>query len=247
MARRLKLIISYDGAPFSGWQSQSHRNTVQDHVEHAFERVLGKPARVHGAGRTDAGAHALAQCAHVDLPNDRLSAARWTEALNALLPPTIRVLRCQYVPNDFHARLSAKGKIYRYRIWSGPVLPPFEYRRAWHIARPLDLKVMKAAAKHFVGTHDFAGFAANRGKAENSTIRTIYSVRIRQKAACITIDFYGDGFLYKMVRLIVGALVKCALGKMRTEDVVAQLESGQLGPARFAAPAEGLFLIRVRY
>src|SRR6266542_3223901 len=106
---------------------------------------------------------------------------------------------------------------------------------------------LKEAAKHFVGTHDFAHFAANRGKPEKSTIRTIYSVRIRQKAACITIDFYGDGFLYKMVRLIVGALVKCALGKMRTEDVVAQLESGQLGPARFAAPAEGLFLIRVRY
>src|SRR5213083_2108791 len=247
MSRRLKLIVAYDGSQFAGWQSQSHRNTIQDHLERAFERIGGKPARVHGAGRTDAGVHALAQCAHIDLPDDRLSAARWTDALNALLPPTIRALRCQYVSNDFHARLSAKGKIYRYRIWWAPVLPPFEYRRAWHIARPLDLKVMKAAAKHFVGTHDFAGFAANRGKAENSTIRTIYSVRIRQKAACITVDFYGDGFLYKMVRLIVGALVKCALGKMRTEDVVAQLESGQLGPARFAAPAEGLFLIRVRY
>src|SRR5439155_27170144 len=115
-------------------------------------------------------AFALAQCAHVDLPGKPLPPARWVEALNALLPPAIRVLRCGYVSNNFHARLSAKGKIYRYRIWSGPVLPPFEYRRAWHIARPLDLKVMKAAAKHFVGTHDFAGFAANRGKAENSTI-----------------------------------------------------------------------------
>src|SRR5881409_763246 len=195
MARRLKLIIAYDGAPFSGWQSQSHRNTVQDHVERAFERVRGKPTRVHGAGRTDAGVHALAQCAHVDLPDNRLSAARWTTALNALLPPAIRVLRCRYVPSDFHARLSAKGKIYRYRIWSAPVLPPFEYRRAWHISHWLDLKLLKSAAKHFVGTHDFAGFAANRGKAEESTIRTIYSVRLRQKAACITIDFYGDGFL----------------------------------------------------
>ena len=247
MARRLKLIVAYDGTEFAGWQSQSHGNTIQDHLERAFGRITGTPARVHGAGRTDAGVHALAQCAHVDLSGKPLPPARWVEALNALLPPAIRVLRCGYVSNNFHARLSAKGKIYRYRIWSGPVLPPFEYRRAWHIARPLDLKVMKAAAKHFVGTHDFAGFAANRGKAENSTIRTIYSVRIRQKAACITVDFYGDGFLYKMVRLIVGALVKCALGKMRTEDVVAQLESGQLGPARFAAPAEGLFLIRVRY
>jgi tRNA pseudouridine38-40 synthase len=261
MSRRLKLIVAYDGAPFAGWQSQSHGNTIQDHVERAFERVLGKPVRVHGAGRTDAGVHALAQCAHVDLPNDRLSAARWTEALNALLPPTIRVLRCQYVSKDFHARLSAKGKIYRYRIWLAPVLPPFEYHRAWHILRPIDLNILKRAAKQFVGTHDFAGFAANRGKSasrtdssrrtageqEENTTRTIYSVGIRQKGPRVTIEFDGDGFLYKMVRLIVGSLVKCALGKMRIEDVTARLDSGQVGPARFAAPAEGLFLVRVRY
>ncbi len=247
MARRLKLIIAYDGAPFAGWQSQSHRNTVQDHLERAFERILGKPARLHGAGRTDAGVHALAQCAHIDLPNDRLSAARWTEALNALLPPTIRVLRCQYVSNDFHARLSAKGKIYRYRIWLAPVLPPFEYRRTWHIVRPIDLKILTRAAKYFVGIHDFAGFAANRGKQEKSTVRTIYSARVRQKGPCLTVEFDGDGFLYKMVRLIVGALVKCALDKMCIEDVTARLDSGQVGPVRFVAPAQGLFLVRVRY
>src|ERR687887_2199459 len=149
MSRRLKLMIAYDGTPFAGWQSQSHRNTVQDQVERAFERVLGRPVRVHGAGRTDAGVHALAQCAHVDLPDDGLSAARWTEALNALLPPTIRVLRCQYVSNDFHARISAKAKIYRYRIWLAPVLPPFEYHRAWHVTQSLDSQILQAAAKHF--------------------------------------------------------------------------------------------------
>jgi tRNA pseudouridine38-40 synthase len=247
MSQRLKLTVAYDGSPFAGWQSQSHCNTIQDNLERAFERVLGTAVRVHGAGRTDTGVHALAQSAHADLLDNRLSAARWTDALNALLPPTIRVLRCQYVANDFHARLSARGKIYRYRIWLAPVLPPFEYRRAWHIARPIDLKILKRAAKQFVGTHDFAGFAANRGKQEKSTVRTIYSVRIRQKGACMTIEFDGDGFLYKMVRLIVGSLVKCALGKLRIEDVIARLDSGQIGPARFAAPAEGLFLVRVRY
>jgi tRNA pseudouridine38-40 synthase len=260
MARRLKFIVAYDGTPFAGWQSQSHGNTIQDHLERAFERVAGRRVRVHGAGRTDAGVHALAQCAHVDLADDRLSATRWNEALNASLPPAIRVLRCRYVSNDFHARLSAKGKTYRYRIWSAPVLPPFEYRRAWHVTRPLDLKVLKATATHFVGTHDFAGFAANRGKSgrrgdtdsprgepEKSTIRTIHSVRVRQKGPCVTIDFDGDGFLYKMVRLIVGSLVKCALGKMRIKDVTARLNSGPVGAARFAAPAEGLFLVRVRY
>jgi tRNA pseudouridine38-40 synthase len=260
MSRRLKLIIAYDGVLFAGWQSQSHRNTIQDHVERAFERVLGKQVRVHGAGRTDAGVHALGQCAHANLPNERLSATRWTEALNALLPPTVRILRCQYVSNDFHARFSAKGKIYRYRIWLAPVLPPFEYHRVWHISRRIDLKILKRAAKQFVGTHDFMGFAANRGKSgrrgdtdssrgeqEKRTVRTIYSARIRKEGACVTIEFEGDGFLYKMVRLIVGSLVKCALGKMRIEDVAARLDSGQMGPTRFAAPAEGLFLVRVRY
>src|SRR5262249_47891915 len=211
MSRRLKLIIAYDGAPFAGWQSQSHRNTVQDHLERAFERVNNGAVRVHGAGRTDAGVHALAQCAHVDvlksLPTDA-----WIKALNALLPSAIRVLRCRYVSKNFHARLSAKGKLYRYTIWTAPILPPFEYRRAWHLGSPLDLKILKAAAKHFVGTHDFAAFAANRGKSasrmdssrgepERNTIRTINSVLVCKKGPSVTIEFDGNGFLYKMVRL----------------------------------------------
>ena len=246
MSRRLKLIIAYDGAPFAGWQSQSHRNTVQDHLDRAFERVTGGAVRVHGAGRTDARVHALAQCAHVDvlkfLPPDR-----WIKALNTSLPPAIRALRCRYVSKHFHARLSAKGKIYRYRIWTAPILPPFEYRRAWHLAHPVDLRVLKAAGKHFVGTHDFANFAANRGKPEPSTIRTINSVRVRKKGPCVTIEFDGDGFLYKMVRLMTGALVKCALGKVRIEEITSRLHSGKVGSNRFVAPAEGLYLVRVRY
>jgi tRNA pseudouridine38-40 synthase len=245
-SRRLKLIVSYDGTPFAGWQSQSHRNTVQDHLERAFERVSGGVVRVHGAGRTDAGVHAVAQCTHVDVLKF-LPADQWIKAINALLPPSIRVLRCRYVSQDFHARLSAKGKIYRYRIWTAPVLPPFENGRAWHIEQSLDLKILKSAAKHFVGTHDFRAFAANRGKPEPSTIRTIKFVRVRQKGPCVTIEFDGDGFLYKMVRLIVGALVKCALGKMHIEEITSRLHSGKVGSARFVAPAEGLHLVRVRY
>jgi tRNA pseudouridine38-40 synthase len=246
MTRRLKLILAYDGAPFAGWQSQSHRNTVQDHLERAFERVIGGAVRVHGAGRTDAGVHALAQCAHADL-SKFLSTDRWIKALNALLPSAIRILRCRYVPKNFHARLSAKGKIYRYTIWAAPILSPFEYGRAWHIAQSLDLKILESAAKHFVGTHDFAAFAANRGKAEESTIRTINSVRVRKNGPRVTIEFDGNGFLYKMVRLMMGALVKCAVGKMRTEEITSRLHSGRIGSARFAAPSEGLYLVRVRY
>src|SRR6266568_802423 len=237
MSRRLKLIVAYDGTQFAGWQSQSHRNTIQDYLERAFERVGDKRVRVHGAGRTDAGVHALAQCAHVDLAEDGLSTARWREALNALLPPAIRVLHCRYVSQNFHARLSAKGKTYRYRIWAASVLPPFEYGRAWHVPHPLDLKLLKKAASQFVGTHDFAAFAANRGKPEKSTIRTIYSVAVRRSGSCVTIDFDGDGFLYKMIRLIVGALVRCALGKSRVEDVTDLLASAQIGHACFVAPA----------
>jgi len=247
MSRRLKIIVAYDGAPFAGWQSQSHRNTIQDRLERAFECVSGEHVRVHGAGRTDAGVHALAQCAHVDLAEDGLSTARWREALNALLPTAIRVLHCRYVSQNFHARLSAKGKTYRYRIWAASVLPPFEYGRAWHVPHPLDLKLLKKAASQFVGTHDFAAFAANRGKPEKSTIRTIYSVAVRRRGPLVTIEFDGDGFLYKMIRLIVGSLVHCALGKSRIENVTERLVSAHASHRRFVAPAEGLFLVRVRY
>jgi tRNA pseudouridine38-40 synthase len=260
MPQRLKLVVAYDGAAFAGWQSQSHRNTVQDNLERAFRKVTGKITRVHGAGRTDAGVHALAQCAHVDLADRRLSTARWAAALNALLPPTIRISRCQYVGQEFHARFSAKGKVYRYRIWSGPILPPLEFARAWHIPAKLDFDVIKAAAAQFVGTHDFVAFAANRGKSsrrgdtdssrgepETNTIRTIRRAVARRKGQCLTIEFDGNGFLYKMVRLMVGSMSRAALGKLAIDDIVAGLRSGRANGARFAAPAEGLFLVRVWY
>src|SRR5437867_3309002 len=126
MSQRLKLTVAYDGAAFAGWQSQAHRNTVQDMLEHAFQKISGTRIRVHGAGRTDTGVHALAQCAHVDLPDRRLSAEGLARALNAILPPSIRVLDCRSVPENFHARFSAIGKLYRYRIGTGPILPPLE-------------------------------------------------------------------------------------------------------------------------
>lgn len=247
MPARLKLIVAYNGAGFAGWQSQSHRNTIQDLLERAFHCVTGKPVRVHGAGRTDAGVHALAQCAHVDLPDRRLSSAQWIGALNANLPATIRVMRCAYVPKDFHARYSAKGKIYRYRIWAAPILPPLEFERAWHIAAPLEFSALKEASEKFVGKHDFAGFAASRGKPEVTTVRTITDVRVRKAGPCVTIDFEGDGFLYKMVRLMVGGVAQCALGKLDVDELSKRLRSGRPSGLRYTAPAEGLFLLRVRY
>jgi tRNA pseudouridine38-40 synthase len=247
MSQRLKLVIAYDGTPFAGWQSQSHRNTIQDQLERAFKRLNGDSVRVHGAGRTDAGVHALAQCAHVEVPARKLTPLRWAAALNALLPPAIRVLRCQRVSEDFHARFSAKGKVYRYRIWSAAVLAPLEYGRAWHVITPIDLAVIKSVASRFVGTHDFAGFTANRGQRESDTVRTIRSAIVHRRGPCLTIDFDGDGFLYKMVRLMVGSLVRCATGQLTVHDIAEKLDRDRSQQARFVAPAHGLFLVRVRY
>jgi tRNA pseudouridine38-40 synthase len=247
LGRRLKLIVAYDGAGFSGWQSQARGNTIQDRIEAAFLLVIGQQIRVHGAGRTDAGVHALAQCAHLDLPPTRLAPAILASALNASLPPQIRIMRCEFVPQTFHARFSARGKIYRYRLATTAVLSPFELGRAWHVSGALDDKSLRACAGQFVGTHNFAGFAANRGHRVESTIRTIRRVRVRRTSSSTTIEFDGDGFLYKMVRLMVGAIVRCALGKTSVEEIAASLVAGTRLEPRLVAPATGLTLMRVRY
>ena len=247
MSRRLKLIIAYDGSEFAGWQSQSHRNTIQDHLEHAFARVGRRRVRVHGAGRTDAGVHALAQCAHVDLANNNLSAVRWTGALNSLLPATIRVLRCQHVPKLFHARFSAKGKVYRYRILNSAVMSPFELGRAWHVVAPINRTLLNRAAKLFVGRHDFGNFAAKRGQFSENPTRTISSLRVTTRGNLIALEFAASGFLYKMVRLITGTVVRCALGKETLDSIKLRLEKPEPNAARFVAPASGLYLVRVNY
>ena len=249
MPHRLKLIVAYDGTPFAGWQSQAGGNTVQDYLESALQTVCGQPVRVHGSGRTDAGVHALGQCAHVDVPAATLDPERWVHALNASLPPKIRVLRTRYVSRDFHARFSANGKTYRYRILNSRVLPPFEIDRAWHVPVTLNVQAIELATAQFLGQHDFAGFAANRGKPEQSTIRTITAARLRRVGASFTLEFSGDGFLYKMVRLMVGTIVRCGAGRMAPAEVAQRLGSAAPASAgnRFVAPAHGLILVRVRY
>jgi tRNA pseudouridine38-40 synthase len=158
-------------------------------------------------------------------------------------------MRCRFVPDTFHARFSAKGKTYRYRVWNAHVLPPFEYGRAWHVVLPLDLKRMISAAKVFCGVHDFLSFSANRGKPETNSVRVIHAVRIRQRGSCISIEFDGDGFLYKMVRMMVDPIVRVGLGKISERQIKTRLEHPlmTLTGARTVAPAEGLFLVRVRY
>jgi tRNA pseudouridine38-40 synthase len=249
MPARLKLIVSYDGAGFAGWQSQANGNTIQDRLEEAFEQICSEPLRVHGAGRTDAGVHALAQCAHVDLPARRYQPDRWVSALNGVLPPAIRIMRCRFVSEKFHARFSAKGKTYRYRIWNAPVMPPLVNGRAWHVTKPLDFDRMKSAAQEFCGRHDFAAFAANRGTPETDTVRTIRAVRLRRAGVCFAIEFDGEGFLYKMVRMMIATIIQAGAGFSSPQEIRARLESPrkQNPHRRMAAPADGLFLVRVRY
>ncbi|MBA3608882.1 MAG: tRNA pseudouridine(38-40) synthase TruA [Chthoniobacterales bacterium] len=246
-ARRVRLIVAYEGTGFAGWQSQARGDTVQDRLEAAFLQVTGEQIRVHGAGRTDAGVHALGQCAHVDLPPSRLTPTVLTAALNASLPARIRILRCGFVAKTFHARFDAQGKVYRYRIATSPVFSPFELGRAWHVSGVLDDKVLRASAHAFLGRHNFVGFAANRGHPVESTIRTLRRVRVQRATSVTTIEFDGDGFLYKMVRLMVGAIVRAALGKTTLAEIRAHLADGTPAEPRLVAPAAGLTLVRVRY
>jgi tRNA pseudouridine38-40 synthase len=243
---RLKLTIAYDGRPFSGWQSQPNRNGVQDHLKKAFCEILERPVRLHGAGRTDAGVHAFAQVAHIDVPKRKYSLRTWTAALNAHLPGEIRVLRCGRVRNDFHARYSAKGKIYLYRIWNDPIHHPLEIGRSWHIAQPLSLDALQATSDRLLGTHDFASFAANRGIVE-ATVRTIYRIRIKRRKELLTLEFAGDGFLYRMVRMLMGSMAKVASGRKPLSWIDQLLNEPGKQKANFTAPPEGLYLLKVMY
>jgi tRNA pseudouridine38-40 synthase len=244
---RLRLTIAYDGSAFSGWQSQPNRNGVQDYLAKAFAAVLGATPKIHGAGRTDAGVHAMAQTAHVDIPQGRLPLKVWSAALNGHLPRELRVIRCQRVSLSFHARFSARGKIYRYRIWNSAFLHPLEVNRSWHVPHQLAIDRLRAAAAMLVGTHDFAAFAANRGTAPESTIRTISSITVRRKGSTITMDYFGDGFLYRMVRLLTGSIVQVALGRKDLDWLRELLINPNGRKSHHLAPATGLYLVRVRY
>ena len=247
--RRLRLTIAYDGRRFQGWQSQANGDTIQDRLESALSALVdGTRIPVHGSGRTDAGVHARGQVAHADIPvSSRLPPDRWLGALNANLPAEIRVRAARFVPDTFHARFSASGKIYRYRIWNAPVFDPFELGRAWHVPGDMDPAILERASRLLIGRHDFAGFAANRRRADANTERTIRRIALRRRSsALVTLDFEGDGFLYKMVRLLTGSLVRCARGRA-SEDWLAGLLAGGAGKSNFAAPADGLYLMRVLY
>ena len=248
-SNRLRLTVAYDGRPFDGWQSQARGNTVQDHLEAALAPLCGgRRVPVHGSGRTDAGVHAVGQVAHIDVPDrTRHTPERWRAAINASLPAAIRVMAVRFAPPDFHARFSARGKVYRYRIWTAPVLDPLEHGRAWHFPQGLHEPTLRQASERLLGEHDFAGFAARRGKPDEDTVRIIRRIDIRRlSSSLMTLDYEGSGFLYKMVRLLTGTLVRCAQGRAPSEWI-SELLAGNGPKTSFAAPAEGLYLMRVLY
>ncbi len=252
--RRFLLSVAYDGRNFEGWQSQVGGNTVQDYLLAAVRRVCPGADKVHGAGRTDAGVSALAQKAHFDVPiRASLDSAAWQRALNAHLPPQIRIMGCEGVEPEFHARFAATGKTYRYRLFLGEVLPPLQVGLAWHVRGGLDAGLLLEAAGLFVGRHDFRAFSANRGDGYDKTRdtrRTIRSVDLVETSEAQTIDLRitGDGFLYKMVRFIVGTAVRCAQGKLEGGEIERLLAGpGPLEKAPFCAPPDGLVLEAVEY
>ncbi len=250
---RLKLTIAYDGRPFLGWQTQVGGNTVQDILHEALEAVAKQPLRLHGSGRTDTGVHALGQTAHFDAPEGlSMNPYNWVPALNTKLPATIRVMECEEVAPDFHARFSATGKTYRYDICTDPVLPPLKAGLAWHLPRLLDADVLSSALALFIGKHDFHAFAAYRGNEQEDTdyTRTIDAADLVTLPDGYRITFSGNGFLYKMARMLTGSSVKTAQGRFRLDDLAALLDQPPgipRGKAPLCAPADGLYLESVRY
>ncbi len=248
----IKLTIAYDGADFHGWQLQPGLPTIQGALHEAIRQITQEPITIHGASRTDAGVHALGQVAHFKT-HSTLDAQEIQRGMNALLPPSVRIVSAQEVGQDFHARWLAQGKTYRYRICRGDVLPPFDYRRALHYPWPLDEAAMSAAARLFEGQHDFTSFAASTGSEEDDkdrdTQRVIHSSEIVREPDRDEIAYVvrGRSFLRYMVRKIVGTLIEVGKGRLAPSDIpeiFAARDRSRSGPT---VPPEGLYLVALEY
>lgn len=243
--KRWRCVCAYDGGALAGWQSQPGGQSVQDLIEARLAVILGGPVRIHGSGRTDAGVHALGQVFHFDAAW-RHGAEKLLAALRSGLPPAIQIKSARVVPSDFHARFSAKGKRYEYRLYLGDA-DPFARPYSWSVFRPLDLAAMTAAAAVLRGRHDFRAFAAENGTERESTVRDLRRLDIVRRGRRVRIVAEADGFLYKMVRSLVGVLVAVGEGRLAVSEVKAILAGGRRTPAVQTAPSQGLFLVKVFY
>jgi len=250
--RNIKLTISYVGADFHGWQFQPGVATIQGALNDAARKITQEQIVVHGASRTDAGVHALGQVAHFKTQS-ALSPLEFQRALNALLPPAIRIVAAEEMGQDFHARWAAQGKTYRYRIYRGRVLPPFEHGRALHYPWPLDEDRMAEAARLFEGEHDFSSFAASSGSEDDDRdremARVIHSSQITRDPSGEEIAYVvrGRSFLRYMVRKIVGTLIEVGKGRLAPEDIPALFELRDRSRSGPTVPPEGLYLVSLEY
>ena len=243
---RFRLTLEYDGRPFMGWQRQAHGPSVQAAVEDAAFAVTGERARVHAAGRTDAGVHATAMAAHVDVARD-IAAFRLMEALNALLKPApVAVLDCVAVADDWHARFSCIGRAYRYRIVTRRAPLALDAGRAWRIPKPLDLDAMRAAAGKLLGRHDFTTFRSAHCQAE-SAIRTLDRLEVSRADDRIEVAAEARSFLHHQVRSMVGCLALVGQGKWSPGDMAAALAARDRNALGLNAPPDGLFFVAARY
>jgi tRNA pseudouridine38-40 synthase len=259
--RNLKLILSYDGFEFSGWQVQPDTATVQGTLASTIGRITGEKVLPQGSGRTDAGVHALAQVASF-VTESSVPTANFVKALNDILPAAVRVLEVTEAPAEFHARHSARAKTYRYRIFRDSICPPFLARYVWHFPYPLDEEAMGLAAGRVIGEHDFTSFAAvdaekglnhkghegtRREVRETSNVRQIFSSTWQRHGEELVYTVRGSGFLHHMVRNLVGTFILVGKGTLAVDDVTRILEARNRSAAGATAPASGLYLVSVEY
>jgi tRNA pseudouridine38-40 synthase len=248
--RHFKLTIAYDGTDFHGWQIQTNKPTVQGEIVAVLRRLTQENVQLPGAGRTDAGVHALGQVGSFRTQS-ALSAGEFQRALNALLPPAIRIVSAEETGPDFSARWSAKGKVYRYRLYRGKVVPPMLWRYVLHYPFPLDEEAMKEGAAKFVGVHDFTSFAASTGSEdddkERNTEREIYFTELKRTDDGEELWFtvHGRSFLRYMVRKMVGTLLEVGRGKLSPADIVTLYERKDRSKSGPTVPPQGLFMVRV--
>ena len=241
-----KLTIQYDGTRYRGWQVQGNTDlTIQGKLEGVLSRLTGQLVEVHGSGRTDAGVHALGQVANVKLPHP-VEPSELLGELNRYLPADIGVIAAEPAPERFHARLNARSKTYRYRIWNSAIPNVLERSYLYVLPEPLDVAAMERAAADLVGTHDFRSFCGLK-RFKKSTVRTITDIAITQDGAEVRLEFTGNGFLMRMVRILAGTLVEVGLGQREADSMPTVLAAQDRAAAGPALPAQGLALVRVEY
>jgi len=242
---RICLTIEYDGTNYGGWQVQPNAVSIQGCVEEALAQVVGHPLRIYSSGRTDAGVHARAMCAHFDI-DTLLPMSAYREGVNRYLPVDIAVKSARVVDDSFHARFSAQGKWYQYRVYNTKIRSPLLNRTAWHYGADLDVDKMNEAAQLFVGEHDFAAFRSSSCVAK-TTLRTIYAFEIVCCGDILQFNVRGSGFLKNMVRVLVGTLIDIGSGRLSIAQTADLLRCGHRRDAGRTAPAHGLCLMEVWY